>query len=345
MKRTGFRLYEVDRAPYVGPAAALLPDETLYSWITRIAQAMGLADMSSVREFLFGGAKARFYPDLATGFGAFVKRSGQTRLNVHDIALATTTFGYFANFLRGKVSRSFLNRISEVGTYPHNATGLAHGTFEVKVLRFCRQCHQQMDEIAGVRWWRRSHQLPTTLRCPDHHCSLQESRVDYAAMRNGLLPPDVGACPADAVCLGDTGNAILDEILTSMARFGQIYLDLHATYGPRRWASFYRKALSDRKMSQYSGQALVQEIDSEIRIPVHQLHRRGLVPFVKPDDTDWIGRVVLGEVLASPMEHILFQACLDVLWGGPLEARSWMLNPETAKKLMETRDILLSIRS
>ncbi|MFX8335603.1 TniQ family protein, partial [Acinetobacter baumannii] len=42
-------------------------------------------------------------------------------------------------------------------------------------LRFCTDCRLEMTTQVGETWWRRSHQLPGVLMCPDHGCLLVDS--------------------------------------------------------------------------------------------------------------------------------------------------------------------------
>lgn len=185
----------VSGAPYVGPIVEPQPDETFYSWIGRIATCFDGLEHHTIRNLLFGGAAPRFYPDFATGLGSFRRWSGQTQLTVEQLAMTMTSFGYYANFLESSERSQLLALLENTGTYPYHGTGLALGEVQVQWLRYCPACHREMDRHEDGRWWRRSHQLLSSLVCPDHGDGLKGSRISTKTMGEGFALPTAENCP------------------------------------------------------------------------------------------------------------------------------------------------------
>lgn len=185
----------IGSAPYVGPIVEAQPDETFYSWVGRIAACFDGLAHHTIGNLLFGGAVPRFYPDFATGLGSFRRWSGQSPLTVEQLAMTMTSFGYYANFLESSERSRLLGILAKTGTSPYHGTGLAPRDVQVHSLRYCLACHCEMDRQEHGRWWRRGHQLPSSLICPDHGEGLRDSGVTTRAMREGFVLPTPDNCP------------------------------------------------------------------------------------------------------------------------------------------------------
>lgn len=336
-------IHPIRSAPFVGPITRLRPDETFYSWVSRMAAAMGGLSIWAVREMLFAGEKALFYPDLATGLGYFVSSSGQTRLTAEELALTTTTYGYFANFLDREGRKALVERMSEVWVVPHHGTGLAHGTYEVRALRFCPSCHATMEQACGERWWRRTHQLPTTYRCPDHGDWLQESEVHWKLMRRGFFLPDDNNCPVRPIAEFDTADETTIALLNSMAQRGRMYLDQILYFDRRKWADFYHGINRTWRLTDVVGEPLVNELQGLLR-PRLQARSRFL-PFIDLTNRGWLHRLILGSGPATPMEHVVFQAALEAFFGTKLNPTGWELGGEFRGLSENVQAILNLVRS
>lgn len=185
----------VSSAPYVGPIVEAQPDETFYSWIGRIAACFEGLVHHTIGNLLFGGAAPRFYPDFATGLGSFRRWSGQSPLTVEQLAVSMTSFGYYAKFLEPSERSKLLAVLEKTGTYPYHGTGLPLGEVQVHGLRYCPACLREMDNHEQGRWWRRSHQLLSSIVCPDHGELLQNSRITTKVMHEGFVLPTRENCP------------------------------------------------------------------------------------------------------------------------------------------------------
>lgn len=89
--------------------------------------------------------------------------------------------------------------------------------------RFCPQCLQTDIAEAGVAWWHRAHQLPTSIVCAEHGCSLLWLDVKrHRAHERFILPTDQNGLPVlnmAAIAAENPG------LWTALAKLGRDALD------------------------------------------------------------------------------------------------------------------------
>lgn len=312
----------VSRAPYVGPIVEAQPDETFYSWIGRIAACFDGLEHHTIRNLLFGGAVPRFYPDFATGLGSFRRWSGQSPLTVAQLAMTMTSFGYYAKFLEPSERSRLLAVLEKTGTSPYHGTGLPFRDVQVLRLRYCPTCHREMDRHGHGRWWRRGHQLQSSLVCPDHGEGLRDSGVTVEVMREGFVLPSPDNC-ADGPDLV-TPKLTKEEVakLQLLAQLGSKCLSGDAAVTRSQRIDRYRQHwAAARPNGPVFGAA---ELHRELELFWGTIPD-DLWPF-RLTSPGWVDRLLKPGKLLPPTFYLLVEAKLacDSSRLKPVESRNWL---------------------
>jgi len=159
----------------VGYFPRLFPDELLYSGLGRAGLHTSRSCVEIHRD-LFGMEVHR--PSL--GFPYKLKDLAEKiAVSTEHLIYNHTNFLYYTAFVpRLRVSR--LVKLLVDGPDRRNLS--AHPSIvsptpglPPKPLRFCEECMEEAERSFGVRYWRRLHQIPLVLICPEHGCVLRES--------------------------------------------------------------------------------------------------------------------------------------------------------------------------
>lgn len=152
---------------------------------------MGLNDQQ-VQEYLFDSTVAKStikFPGLAP-FASRLNCSADVLIKEH------TNFPYKTAFQSGAqkdvIRDALLERPSDLNM--QRSFGLIAGPcpgFTAGELRFCGICMSEAETAYGERYWRRVHQIPLVLVCPDHGCVLRKSTSIPAGLTRGLLVPTI----------------------------------------------------------------------------------------------------------------------------------------------------------
>jgi hypothetical protein len=164
--------------------AALFPtlstEEPFFSAITRYAEAMRFPDVYVLNKSLYDGFAERPAGEFPGYLEAFVSRLPPGHpYTVEGLLWDHTPLPYIYPFYpRSQVRRA----IADMRTQPVSKSGdgmFARPRFDPQTpLRFCRRC-VEFDRATshGVPYWRRVHQLPGVMACPDHRVPLCLSEV------------------------------------------------------------------------------------------------------------------------------------------------------------------------
>jgi len=208
------------RSVAVGTPPAYLPpfhpDELVYSYVARFKHHRALT-MTSTNLQLFGRENGSQLA-LPTGLEKLASRFRQPAITAHHIAWSHTLLPYLTAFRtpasRERVMAAMVgNRdiAGSVGGISFNALG------NPDRLRFCTQCQQDMLDHQGELYWRRAHQLPIAVMCPDHGIPLQLSKILIETTRRLLHHASADNCPADAPTALGGQSGLNDEALRDLS--------------------------------------------------------------------------------------------------------------------------------
>ena len=157
--------------------ASPLPDETLHSLLARTMRLQGCSrSLPFIRSVL--GSRARSVrPTMTSGIAESVTRMVWSGVGIPEALRRWTPLAYHricitpeaAEALEGAMVQSHRGRV---------APGLGNGrTHRHSTLVFCPECRAGDLKVTALPAWRRTHQLPGVLVCPDHHVGLLASNI------------------------------------------------------------------------------------------------------------------------------------------------------------------------
>lgn len=223
----------------------------------------------------------------------------------------TTLFLYYTAFVSEAVAESVMSLLVDG---PADGVLMRLGLTASVIsaperLRYCPACLGEMLVRYGEGYWKRSHQLPGVLVCPDHGMALADSSVSpHTHNQHEFIALNLHNCPP-VVLPAWVSNLRQMALLQDIARRSAALLD-HAFMrsAHRDWGAYYRDAVRDRGFAKGRGrvdQSLFQDAYAHFFEPVVDLIPGGL-------GGDWPTAMVRKHRKAfHPLRHVLFQLFLE----------------------------------
>lgn len=292
----------------------IYPGEILYSVLARYHRHVGAPGTMRNLDALFGNRKTIANFDLPGNLQLLADRIPADRnLSVDLIIDTLTLYPYFTAFeppsLQAKV-RSAMRHGDTANI--HIRLGLvAFRIGRVDKLRFCPECAKEMRANYGELYWRRSHQLPSVLVCPEHSCPLLESTVSSSqCSRHEFVAAVSENCPHNARPVVSIVDYMARHHLHRLARLSNQLLD--APPMPRTfngWTRFYRSRMLETGLARSVGTMHQQQLAEDFR----SFYGRTLelIPGVESSvgfAGDWLAAMVRKHRKANhPLYHLLTQ--------------------------------------
>lgn len=178
----------------------VLPDELLYSVLARLARHTGGGGPAATMRSLFGKSTSVASLDLPNRLATLAARIDPARaIDADWLINRTTLFPYYTAFSTPAITAAVHVAMRTDGGSVHLRLGVAASRVrKPSHLRYCVECAAAMSRDHGEQYWRRSHQLPGIVVCPEHMCVLSESSVLLAATnRHEFIAADARSCPVD----------------------------------------------------------------------------------------------------------------------------------------------------
>lgn len=292
----------------------IYPGELLYSVLARYHLHVGVPGPMHTLDTLFGNRKVIATFDLPGHLQSLADRVPSDRcLSVDRIIDTLTLFPYFTAFeppVRQEKTRDSMRSGAIDGL--HVRLGLS--AFRIgrnQRLRFCLECALGMQAVHGELWWRRDHQLPGVLVCPEHTCLLLESTVSFLQFsRHEFVAATPENCPPHARPV----VPVVDQAcLAHLHRIAQRSADLLCSPPTgrtlARWTTFYRSHMLETGLIKSVATVDQHRFDDEFR----NFYGRvlDLLPSVMDGGDfagDWLASMVRKHRKANhPLYHVLFQ--------------------------------------
>jgi len=290
------------------------PDETIYSVLCRLHLRMGRPPYRHLCEKLFG-RRIVLNTYAPQGIGRLVSYLPPgSMLSVEYLIRQTTMFPYLAPFLSRERSDTFLEYMTGEETLKRNTfSGMGLSSMrraKYLNLRFCESCWRDDIKIWGEPYWRRLHQLPGVLMCPQHREPLWDSPILITLANREFCPASLDMAEESTMCGSfDSGLA---EKLAALSKNSQWLLDNGHLYGPyeKIYAS-YDLWLRKSGYSSMNGRVW----HNRIHQAAIDLFGRDFLKLVEADDegiaTTWTKRIIFAPSnLQHPMYHILLHILL-----------------------------------
>ena len=178
---------------------SLYPEELFYSVLARCSRYLGHPSAQRLNRVFFGTNHRQPYVDLVRKIPVLTSKLPNSSVFLAETILFNhTTFPYYAPFMetdkrtainQSKESIFKIERMREIYGYRWLHTD--------KTLRFCPVCVKLMRSSYGELYWRRDHQIPTVLLCPDHGAVLLRADTSKVDTQEWCLAGNA-TCPDDA---------------------------------------------------------------------------------------------------------------------------------------------------
>lgn len=249
---------------------AVYPDELLYSVLARYHRHTGLPGSMHTMSTLFGKQQVIATIDLQGHLQKLADRIPSERgMTVDRLINKLTLFPYVTAFEPPSV-QSMVRQAMMRGNVEnlHVRLGLTASRIgSVRRLRFCSQCAEAMIATHGELYWRRDHQLPSVLVCPEHGCSLLESNVSFVQhSRYEFIAATLEKCPPYARPVIPVVDQLTLSHLQSLARLSAELL--HNQPMPQTfagWTAFYRVRMIEIGLTLADGRIDQQRFSQEFR--------------------------------------------------------------------------------
>ena len=288
------------------------PQELLYSVLARYHRHMGAPSFIQSTESLFGRRLVIANPDLPEHIDALAARIPPGRHLTADRIIDTMTlYPYYTAYQSQDVRQQVRHamRVGEDGSVLLRLGVAAFRTGRVTQLRFCGTCLAKMREHYGELYWRRDHQLPSALVCPEHATPLQVSPVRLTGRsRHYYVAADRETCPWQAPALAQDVAPTAVEALHRLAVDSAALLDEPGPpVTPRALTTFYRRVVQRTGLASLNGRVDQRQFDQAFR---H--HYRGCLPMLPGVMTgsrftgDWLAAFVRKHRKARhPLQHLM----------------------------------------
>ena len=288
-------------------------DELLYSVLARYHRQTCSLSPKHTLDDLFGCRTVRASVDLPGHLGELSRHLPLDRkLTPSRLAIEFTLFPYYAAFQPAAVSSAVLTALIEgPADSVHVRLGIAASAVSSpKALRFCAVCNSDAMAERGETYWRRAHQLPGVLVCPDHGAPLLESSaVAGPGHQHEFFAATAENCDADAAPPSWMDDEYCRTLLLEIAVRSAALLTMplgDVTFG--RLTGRYRQALIERNLATASGRVeqdrlhlAFDTVFSPLRAILMQVASNG-----------WLSAIVRKHRhVFHPLHHVLFGLFLD----------------------------------
>ena len=215
----------------------------------------------------------------------------------------------------------------------HKRFHVAH-SWSSTVRRFCPECLVNTTSEHGEPYWRREHQLPLVVVCPEHGCVLRASRVDAASIRGSLMTASPDTCPSTAAPVTRTASSGKLAILHQLARRSVALLNRSTENGHASSDGdpYYRARLAERGLTLSKARVSLNALEEEVLRHIAPLREVWPTLFTESSGCGvWLRRLVGAQGnIHDPAYHLLLGFVLEEAKGSdaPFGPGPWpCLNP------------------
>lgn len=178
----------ISLSPY--PLLARLPEETLFSWVSRLDAFWGLPSHSETCLILFGHFAQSSCHALPDHLARFAKLTGEDRFSIDSLLIEATLLGFYRPFLSPTAFESAARDLW-LGWGKSLARRLSRLSYHKWIhhpLKACPDCIEEDLSQTGWCYWHQVHQWPGVWQCPKHGVPLHELAPCNADTHEFVLP-------------------------------------------------------------------------------------------------------------------------------------------------------------
>ncbi|QCB43627.1 hypothetical protein E5673_16475 [Sphingomonas sp. PAMC26645] len=290
-------------------------DETLYSVMARASRYLGSPRPRLLHVALFG-ADLPVFDDLPVGLDRVTASGVFGSCDDGEATREWTLFPYYAHYAGPGLARVAARAMAGEGRRPQEILGGQWFTVPPPGRpRFCSACCAAMLARNDDLWWRRVHQLPSVMVCPDHGVPLRLSTLEPADRRKRYIAASPGICPPDTTPVFEGREPWVMATLLELARQSESVLnDCGATHPDDR-REVYLQALDGLGLLNRIGEANLPGIAKAM--DARWGGSLDLWPRLRRDgrcEQGWLATLLTGEHVGPPLHHLLLEGLLAALY-------------------------------
>ncbi|MEW5756897.1 MAG: TniQ family protein [Pseudomonadota bacterium] len=162
------------------------PDELIYSIIARCGLHMGVRSPKALLQYTVGSRQIVASTDLQGRLSCLEWAIvGTWRMTVEQAVRAHTLLPYYVAYRTTADKKRFTAALlADRPQFLHVELGICAGTVRLSpVMRFCPACSAEDVARYGETYWRRLHQIPGVVVCPEHQVVLHDTSVPARSPR------------------------------------------------------------------------------------------------------------------------------------------------------------------
>jgi len=288
-------------------------DETLYSAMARTSVYLGRPPSGRLHRSLFGAKTPVLDSDLPVGLDHVVRSGAFGPANLYGAVNEWTLFPYYSHYVSPASADVAAGAMAGTGRWPHEVLGSWSTAMPPPDrLRFCLECREEMLELHPDLWWRRTHQLPSTMVCPEHGVRLRLSPATRDSRRDAYVPASLEICRSDAPLVVGKQEERVGHDLLVIARMGDALLDRECDEQPEDRRMRYLDRLNRLALLNKEGAANLQRLARAMdgywgtTLDVWQgLRRDGRCA------QGWLSELLWGGRACAPLYHLLLDGLLN----------------------------------
>jgi len=165
----------------------LLPDQTLYSWVTMFHEMSGNRSEKETLIQLFGSDKAGHQFHIPSHLDVFYASTQGTLGDMEQIIGKMTILPVYLRFRPNGIAANVLQHVrgNQTAGVAQTLRISRSRLYESPPRRACQLCAKDDHFNYGIAYWHRSHQLPGSLMCVRHGIALHATPIDCHDKRRG----------------------------------------------------------------------------------------------------------------------------------------------------------------
>jgi hypothetical protein len=297
----------------------LLPDQTLYSWVSEYHEKSGNRSEEQTLESLFGSAGAGRHFHLPSHLDAFCAATQGTLGNPRQLIKLATILPVFLCFRNtSEIERTMLRLCGTQTAGISQTLGISKHLLAGSLpRRLCYECAREDEQQYGAAYWHRSQQLPGAFVCARHSIPLLVLPIDYRTKRRkAFLTPQAELSVRNANLSSPTVPKKAQLILIRLAFLAEQMASQGLGHGCSkvRTKAVFLDALEQRRLSGNNDTDFLQ-IKRNFEAHFEDLKGfSGIEPLLFQRSLSLISYITsMSRSDASPLEYMLL---IDWLFGG-----------------------------
>lgn len=288
-----------------------LPDETLFSLVSRQHLLSGEVVASRTSERFFGGSRAGAQHDVPSRLATFVERTGGRLGGLQEVGLHRTLLNFYRAFITSQECTHALECMAgDSVAHLKLRLGILTSRFRAHhPLKACPVCMEEDASSTGWAYWHLQHQYPGVWVCTKHAQPLLSSTLKATGVQRfqWILPRRHELCDERAASQGDdlSGRlfrlaSLIEKLVQRGAREPLPIPQLHRTYRNAMLQRGWLTAAGSLRMN-----VIAKEFLEHIR-PLREVAEFAGLPQSMDEATIMLGRLLRPPRSGThPLRHIV----------------------------------------